>query len=63
MAATLPNARHFVAPHLGHGVSSHGCAPRLIESFIRKGSAQELDGKCLTRIPRPLFVLPLGGTQ
>jgi pimeloyl-ACP methyl ester carboxylesterase len=63
VAATLPNARHFVAPYLGHGVSSHGCAPRLIESFIRKGSAQELDGKCLTRIPRPLFVLPLGGTQ
>jgi pimeloyl-ACP methyl ester carboxylesterase len=60
VASTLPNARHFVAPQLGHGVSLHGCAPRLIESFIRKGSARELDGKCLERIPRPLFVLPLG---
>ena len=60
VAATLPNARHFVAPHLGHGVSLHGCAPRLIESFVRKGSATELDGKCLQRIPRPLFVMPLG---
>lgn len=60
VAKTLPNARHFVAPHLGHGVSLHGCAPRLIESFIRAGSAAKLDGKCLERIPRPLFLLPLG---
>lgn len=60
VAATLPNARHFVAPHLGHGVSLHGCAPRLVETFIRKGSAAGLDGKCLERIPRPLFLLPLG---
>ncbi|HEX6635814.1 MAG TPA: alpha/beta fold hydrolase [Usitatibacter sp.] len=59
--ATLPNARHFVAPHLGHGVSLHGCAPRLVERFIREASAKGLDGKCLERIPRPLYVLPLGG--
>jgi pimeloyl-ACP methyl ester carboxylesterase len=63
VARTLPNARHLVAPHLGHGVSLHGCAPRLVESFIRKGSAAKLDGKCLERIPRPLFVLPLGGRK
>ena len=63
VAATLPNARHFVAPHLGHGVSLHGCAPRLIESFVRAGSGAALDGKCLQRIPRPLFVMPLGVTR
>ena len=62
VAATLPNARHLVAPHVGHGVSLHGCAPRLIESFIRAGSAKQLDARCLERIPRPLFVLPLGTT-
>jgi pimeloyl-ACP methyl ester carboxylesterase len=60
VAATLPNARHFIAPYLGHGVSLHGCAPRLIESFVRAGDARALDGKCLERIPRPLFILPLG---
>jgi pimeloyl-ACP methyl ester carboxylesterase len=60
VAATLPNARHFVAPYLGHGVSLHGCAPRLIESFVRAGNARSLDGSCLQRIPRPLFFLPLG---
>jgi pimeloyl-ACP methyl ester carboxylesterase len=61
VVATLPNARHFVAPNLGHGVSLHGCAPRMIETFIREASAKGLDGKCLQRIPRPLYVLPLGG--
>jgi pimeloyl-ACP methyl ester carboxylesterase len=60
VAKTLTHARHFVAPSLGHGVSLHGCAPRLIESFIRAASVEKLDGKCLERIPRPLFLLPLG---
>ena len=63
VVATLSHARHFVAPQIGHGVSLHGCAPRLIEAFFRKGSAEGLDGSCLERIPRPLFVLPLGSRQ
>jgi len=63
VAASLPNARHFVAPYLGHGVSLHGCAPRLVETFVKKASAAELDGKCLARIPRPLFVMPLGSAR
>ena len=57
---SLANARHLVAPHIGHGVSLRGCAPRLIESFIRKADAKGLDAACLERIPRPLFMLPLG---
>ncbi len=60
VASTLPNARHFVAPYLGHGVSMHGCGPRLVQEFIKAGHARDLDGKCLERIPRPFFVLPLG---
>jgi pimeloyl-ACP methyl ester carboxylesterase len=63
VAETLPNARHFVAPHLGHGVSLHGCAPRLVEQFIRSGTAARLEGKCLERIPRPLFLMPLGNAR
>jgi pimeloyl-ACP methyl ester carboxylesterase len=63
VVATLPHGRNFVAPQIGHGVSLHGCAPRLIEAFFRKGGAEGLDGKCLERIPRPLFVLPLGSRQ
>ncbi|HEX4942879.1 MAG TPA: alpha/beta hydrolase [Usitatibacteraceae bacterium] len=60
VAAGLPNARHAVAPHLSHGVSGHGCAPRLIEKFVRSADARSLDTTCLARIPRPLFVLPVG---
>ena len=60
VAASLRNSRHVVAPQLGHGVSLHGCAPRLIEAFIRKPDVAAIDGKCLERIPRPLFALPLG---
>src|SRR5262249_1772759 len=50
VAATLRNSKHLVAPQLGHGVSMHGCAPRLIEAFMRAGSAANVDGKCLQRI-------------
>lgn len=60
VAATLPNSRHAIAPNLSHGVSGHGCAPRLIERFVRSGDARSLDTSCLARIPRPLFVLPVG---
>jgi len=63
VARTLPHSRHLVAPYLGHGVSLHGCAPHLVEQFIRKASAADLDAKCLARIPRPLFMLPLGNPQ
>src|SRR5439155_7780505 len=62
VAKTLANARHFIAPQVGHGVSLHGCGPRLVEKFFRAGDAKSLDGKCLERIPRPLFVLPLGAS-
>ena len=60
VAAGFPRSRHLVAPQLSHGVSGHGCAPRLIEKFIRNADAAALDGACLRRIPRPLFVLPIG---
>lgn len=36
IATTLPRALHLVAPHLGHGVSQHGCAPDLIARFVRQ---------------------------
>jgi len=58
--AGLPRARHLVAPQLAHGVSAQGCAPRLIERFVKAASADGLDGQCLERLPRPLFVLPAG---
>ena len=53
------NSLHAVAPNIGHGVSHHGCGPKLIKKFIETASLADLDAKCLERIPRPLFFEPL----
>lgn len=59
VAKALVNARHLVAPHLGHGVSAHGCAPELIARFVRQGGFDGIDGACLERLPAPpFFVAP-----
>ena len=55
----FPNSLHAIAPNVGHGVSSRGCGPKLIKKFVETASVAELDGKCLERLPRPLFVEPL----
>ncbi|MCU0695431.1 MAG: alpha/beta fold hydrolase [Myxococcaceae bacterium] len=52
-AQRLPNALHVVAPALGHGVSTAGCAPRLITQLFLKGSLEGLDGGCLDALPPP----------
>lgn len=52
---SLPNARHLVAPHLGHGVTMQGCAPDLITRFVRAAGFSDIDGACLTRLPAPRF--------
>lgn len=55
IATRLKNAKHVVAPNVGHGVSSHGCAPELIAKFIRQASFDQIDGACLEKIPAPTF--------
>jgi pimeloyl-ACP methyl ester carboxylesterase len=52
---TFSNSVHFVAPNIGHGVSHQGCAPQLIKQFIEKADVKGLDGKCLEKLPRPMF--------
>ena len=54
-AKGLTRARHLVAPNVGHGVSSAGCAPGLIEQFVRDADVEKIDAKCLAGIPRPSF--------
>ncbi len=73
VARALPRALHLVAPHLGHGVTQHGCAPELIQRFVRQADAAGRgpfagieDGKdagCLARLPAPpAFRAPTFGT-
>ena len=53
------NALHAVAPNIGHGVSHHGCGPKLIKKFFETASFADLDAKCFEHMPRPLFFAPL----
>jgi pimeloyl-ACP methyl ester carboxylesterase len=55
----LSNALHLIAPNAGHGVSSRGCAPKLIKKFFETASVAGIDGECLKKPPRPLFYEPL----
>jgi fermentation-respiration switch protein FrsA (DUF1100 family) len=64
IARALPNVRHFVAPHLGHGVSGQGCAPELIGRFVRAAGftddkGKPIEGSCLEKLPAtPVFLAP-----
>ncbi len=57
---TLSKARLIISPNLGHGISSAGCAPDLIDQFIRTTDASRLDARCLEGLPAtPFFVPPV----
>lgn len=62
-AAQFLRAWHLVAPKAGHGVSTIGCAPKLIAAFITAGSGDGLDAACLNDIKRPPFVLTATGSE
>ena len=55
----LTHVRHLIAPNVGHGVSLQGCAPDLIERFVKRADVSTIDGACLRSIPRPLFFAPV----
>ncbi len=56
----IKTSQHFIAPNVGHIVSNSGCADRLLKQFV-DDPTQALDGKCLTEIPLPSFVLSNAG--
>src|SRR5262249_20626524 len=49
------NRRHIVIPHTGHFFSCP-CVNALVDIFVAKGSAKELDAACLAQIRRPAFI-------
>nr|MBA3252856.1 alpha/beta hydrolase [Burkholderiaceae bacterium] len=59
VAQRLGNAKHVIAPNLGHGISAQGCAPMLVSRFVRDASFERVDGDCLARIPAPSFFVAL----
>lgn len=61
VARTLPNSRHVVMPGTGHTPGGSGCGQRIMLNVIEKGSVQDLDTSCTTRVKRPaFFVSPAG---
>ena len=60
--AYMPNAQHLVVAYAGHGISSLGCAPRLLREFLDAPSKQ-VQGACLKEIPAPTFQLGSAGPQ
>jgi pimeloyl-ACP methyl ester carboxylesterase len=59
--AHLRRARHLTASSTGHGVIGTPCGVRVIQQFLERGSAEDLDGLCLTSLKRPpFFVSPAG---
>ncbi len=61
-AKAMPNAQHLVVANVGHGVSSLGCAPRLLRAFLDQPS-QALAARCLDEIAPVTFQLGHAGTQ
>ena len=61
LARSLPQARHVIAPPLGHGVSGHLCAVNLIQRYIRTASfdGSEGDIACLQTLPEAPAFAPL----
>ncbi|WP_338845347.1 alpha/beta hydrolase [Massilia sp. W12] len=58
----LSRAQHLIAPEVGHIVTPHGCAMRLLRLFLDE-PGKPLDGKCLNEIAREPFVLSPAGAE
>jgi pimeloyl-ACP methyl ester carboxylesterase len=59
--ATMPRARHLIAPGVGHNVTPVGCTPDLVATFIERADATSLDAACLDGLTRPPFVTSPAG--
>jgi len=54
-ARTLPNARQVLIRNVAHDYFDN-CLRDLVAEFIARGSARELDTRCVDTLRRPPFV-------
>lgn len=59
-ARFMPASQHLVVAYAGHGVSTLGCAPRLLREFLDQ-PGQKVKADCLKEIPAPTFQLGSAG--
>jgi pimeloyl-ACP methyl ester carboxylesterase len=57
-ARSLPNSRQILIPNAAH-VYFDDCLRDLVADFLAKGSARDLDVRCLAALRRPPFVTEL----
>ena len=57
----LRNGRHITVPATGHGVVATACGSKLIQEFLDRGSAADLDASCVSRVKRPPFMVAPSG--
>lgn len=62
VAGLLSASRHLVAPGQGHIVMRRGCAPDLVDTFVKTADAQALDAECLQELGPPAIFLTTTGT-
>jgi pimeloyl-ACP methyl ester carboxylesterase len=58
VAKYLPNSRHVIIPHGGHGLdglSGADCVERLILEFLHSGDVRSLDTSCVETMTPPAF--------
>lgn len=58
---TLTRSVHVVVPGVGHGATSQGCVPELIDRFLTHGDPAALDTSCVARARRPPFFVSFAG--
>ena len=59
VASHLPNSKHVIIPHGGHGIdglTNVECLDRMMLEFLSKGNAKDLDTNCVERVLPPPFV-------
>ncbi|MDL2355404.1 MAG: alpha/beta fold hydrolase [Pseudomonadota bacterium] len=59
---SMAHAQHLVVANAGHGISSLGCAPRLLREFLDRPDLP-VQAACLKEIPVPGFQLGSAGPQ
>lgn len=62
-AEALHRSRVVVVPGVAHIVSSSGCVPRLVETFLDKADPRAIDASCVNRERRPPFVVGTAGPR
>lgn len=63
VVATLSQGRHVVVPGAGHGTTTTGCVPELLERFLETADATALDTSCLEEHRRPKFFIDHAGPE